>query len=68
MDANNPIWQKVHQIVPPPSTVLNLGIKRRWCPTQLDPENRNMIPYKWGFCSQNCPDSKVYKTKGTVIL
>ena len=41
------------------------GIKRRWCPTQVD-ESGNYIIGQWAYCSDNCPDSNDMTKKGTV--
>ena len=41
------------------------GIKRRWCPTQVD-KTGNYIVGQWAYCSDNCPDSNDITKKGTV--
>ena len=41
------------------------GIKRRWCPTQVD-ERGNYIVGQWAYCSENCPDSNDITKKGTM--
>jgi hypothetical protein len=39
------------------------GIKKRWCPTQVD-ESGNYIIGQWAYCSDNCPDSNDITKKG----
>ena len=41
------------------------GIKRRWCPTQVD-ESGNYIVGQWAYCSDNCPDTNDITKKGRV--
>ena len=43
------------------------GIKRRWCPTQVDETGNYIVGLgHWAYCSDNCPDSNDITKKGTV--
>ena len=43
------------------------GIKKRWCPTQVD-ESGNYVIGQWAYCSDNCPDSNDITKKGNIFF